>query len=152
MDVINAVMAWLAAGGWVFIPVWYLAMSLVAFVAYWLDKSAAVHGDWRIKESTLHMFEVLGGWPGAWLAQRTLHHKNRKISYQSEFFLAKVINLGVLAYIIYRLLFVEQSVVWEPSRLLSWITPRSEMEGPRSAQEGVKGKLPRGTVSIRLSH
>ena len=58
---IDNMMAWFAAGGWVFIPLWCLVMSLVAFIAYRIDKSAAVRGDWRIKESTLHMFELLGG-------------------------------------------------------------------------------------------
>lgn len=53
----------------------YLLASLIAFAAYGLDKRAARLGRWRIPERRLHLFELLGGWPGAWLAQRTFRHK-----------------------------------------------------------------------------
>ena len=151
---IDNVMAWFAAGGWVFIPLWCLVMSLVAFIAYWIDKSAAVRGDWRIKESTLHMFELLGGWPGAFLAQRMLHHKNRKVSYQVEFFILTVINVGVLAYIGYRLLFVEAHVVWAPSHIMSWITSEGMSTSVRHEVQGNgqnRDESPRGNVLIRFS-
>lgn len=56
----------------------YLALSLVTFVIYAKDKHAAKKGKWRTKESTLHFFALIGGWPGALLAQHKLHHKSRK--------------------------------------------------------------------------
>ena len=45
----------------------YFAASVVAFVAYAFDKSAAEKDRWRTQESTLHLFGLLGGWPGALL-------------------------------------------------------------------------------------
>ncbi len=42
----------------------------VAFAAYWLDKFAARTGRWRTAERTLHLFGLVGGWPGALVAQR----------------------------------------------------------------------------------
>ena len=90
---------WLEEGGWVWLPLWYALMSLVSFAAYAVDKSAAVRGEWRIKESTLHLFELLGGWPGGFLAQKLLRHKNRKASYQIEFYVMVVLNLAILVYI-----------------------------------------------------
>jgi len=33
----------------------------------------------------LHLAELLGGWPGAFLAQRRLRHKCSKVSYQFAF-------------------------------------------------------------------
>lgn len=56
-------------------------LSLLAFVAYALDKHAARTGRWRTKESTLHLFALAGGWPGAWAAQRLLRHKSSKRSF-----------------------------------------------------------------------
>ena len=50
-----------------------------------------------------------------------LHHKNRKESYQVEFFTLMVMNIGVLASVGYRLVFVEAHVVWTPSQIMSWI-------------------------------
>jgi uncharacterized membrane protein YsdA (DUF1294 family) len=56
----------------------YALASAVTFVAYGLDKAAAARatgGRGRIRERTLHLFELFGGWPGALLAQRCFRHK-----------------------------------------------------------------------------
>lgn len=66
--------------------VWVLAAyplaSLVSFVQYWQDKSSARRGRWRTPENALHLVELLGGWPGALVAQQCFRHKTRKLSYQ----------------------------------------------------------------------
>jgi len=62
-----------------------LVVSLGTFVAYRSDKRRAQAGEWRVPESTLHLAELAGGWPGAFLAQRTFRHKTSKVSYQVVF-------------------------------------------------------------------
>ncbi|MCY1539162.1 hypothetical protein D9M68_747340 [compost metagenome] len=52
---------------------------------YWQDKANALHGRWRTPENALHLVELLGGWPGALLAQQSFRHKTRKVSYQLVF-------------------------------------------------------------------
>jgi uncharacterized membrane protein YsdA (DUF1294 family) len=64
-----------------FILAVYGVTSLVAFIALALDKRAAVKGKRRTPEATLHLLELLGGWPGAIVAMFYLRHKNRKLSY-----------------------------------------------------------------------
>lgn len=61
--------------------VWYVLWGVVAFVAYWRDKRAAVRGAWRVKEATLHWIGAAGGWVGALVAQRVLRHKRKKASF-----------------------------------------------------------------------
>jgi uncharacterized membrane protein YsdA (DUF1294 family)/cold shock CspA family protein len=63
----------------------YPAVSLLTFALYADDKSRAKQGNWRTSESTLHMCELAGGWLGGFVAQRKLHHKSRKKSYQVVF-------------------------------------------------------------------
>jgi len=61
---------------------------VVSAAAYWVnavDKRRAEEGLWRIPEANLHLLELLGGWPGAFLAQRRLRHKCSKGSYQAVF-------------------------------------------------------------------
>lgn len=70
----------------------YLAASLLSFLQYWLDKRSAQRGDRRTPENTLHLLELAGGWPGALLAQQTLRHKTRKVSYQAVFWLIVAVH------------------------------------------------------------
>jgi uncharacterized membrane protein YsdA (DUF1294 family)/cold shock CspA family protein len=70
----------------------YGAVSLLTFIAYALDKSAAQSGQWRTKESTLHYLAILGGWPGAYLAQKYLRHKSKKKSFLTIFWVTVVFN------------------------------------------------------------
>lgn len=78
--------------------VWYLLMSFVTFDLYGRDKFRAGMGMWRISEATLHLLELLGGWPGAVLAQEYFHHKTRKTSYQIQFMMNIIINLLFLSW------------------------------------------------------
>lgn len=72
----------------------YATMSAIAFIAYALDKRTARLGRPRVSEAMLHALELLGGWPGALLAQGLLRHKNAKISYQIGFWLIVVAHLA----------------------------------------------------------
>jgi len=64
-----------------------LVLSALTWWAYASDKRRAQEGEWRLPEARLHLLELLGGWPGAWLAQRRLRHKTSKASYQIVFWL-----------------------------------------------------------------
>ncbi|QDS95650.1 hypothetical protein FF011L_44480 [Roseimaritima multifibrata] len=77
----------------------YFVASAVAFVAYSLDKSAAKQGRWRTQESTLHLFGLVGGWPGAAVAQSLLRHKSRKQSFQVVFWFTIVLNCSALGWL-----------------------------------------------------
>lgn len=70
----------------------YGLMSAITFVVYALDKRAAGRADRRTPEARLHVLELLGGWPGALLAQRLIRHKNAKVGYQVVFWLIGVIH------------------------------------------------------------
>ncbi len=74
----------------------YAATSLVTFVTYRIDKSAACQGSRRTPESTLHLLALMGGWPGAWIAQQHLRHKSAKISFQLVFRATVLLNCGAL--------------------------------------------------------
>lgn len=72
----------------------YFLFSLISFAAYAKDKHAAKRDAWRTPESTLHLFDLLGGWPGGLIAQQTFHHKNVKSSFQVVFWLSVAGNIG----------------------------------------------------------
>ena len=63
---------------------------LIGALTYWVyarDKRRAGQGGRRVPEVRLHLLELLGGWPGGFLAQRRLRHKCSKGSYQFVFWL-----------------------------------------------------------------
>ena len=74
------------------IAVGAFTMSLITYAFYASDKRRARRRAWRIPEATLHLLELLGGWPGAWLAQHRLRHKCSKGSYQVIFWGIVVIH------------------------------------------------------------
>jgi uncharacterized membrane protein YsdA (DUF1294 family) len=77
----------------------YLLMSVMCFGVYWVDKRSAIKDERRVPENTLHLLELLGGWPGGFVAQRVLRHKNRKSSYQVAFWCIVVLHVAVWVWV-----------------------------------------------------
>ena len=78
----------------------YGAVSILTFLVYRSDKSAARRGQWRTKESSLLFLGLAGGWPGAVVAQRVLRHKSRKQSFQMAFWGTVVMNSVALGWLL----------------------------------------------------
>ncbi|MEM8961747.1 MAG: DUF1294 domain-containing protein [Acidobacteriota bacterium] len=87
------------------LPVWMLVScvavpSVVGFVLIAVDKGRARGGQRRVPESTLHLVELLGGWPGSYLAQLWCRHKTAKASYRRIFWaivvLYQLVAIGIL--------------------------------------------------------
>lgn len=74
----------------------YTGASLVAFIAYAIDKSAARQQRWRTQESTLQLLALIGGWPGALIAQNRLRHKTSKASFLVVFWACVLLNCAAL--------------------------------------------------------
>jgi uncharacterized membrane protein YsdA (DUF1294 family) len=72
-------------------------ISLLTFWLYSDDKRRARDGRWRTPESTLHLCELLGGWPAAFIAQRVFRHKSAKVSYRFTFWAIVVLHQLVAA-------------------------------------------------------
>jgi uncharacterized membrane protein YsdA (DUF1294 family) len=70
--------------------------SLLTLGAYFIDKAAAKAGRWRTPEKSLHMLSLIGGWPGAMVAQQLFRHKSSKASFQVVFWITVVLNSMVL--------------------------------------------------------
>lgn len=75
-------LVWQRQAPWWILPASIL-LNLATFFAYWQDKHAAQTGRWRIREDTLHMWSLAGGWGGAWVAQQVLRHKSVKPGFRA---------------------------------------------------------------------
>lgn len=76
----------------------YLAASLICFIAYAIDKSAAKAGRRRIPETSLLLLGLACGWPGALLAQHWLRHKSAKRSFRVKLWGTVLLNGAALVY------------------------------------------------------
>jgi uncharacterized membrane protein YsdA (DUF1294 family)/cold shock CspA family protein len=74
----------------------YCLASVVTFLVYAMDKSAAVNGGRRTPEGTLHALALAGGWPGALVAQQLLRHKSSKAEFRQVFWVTVLLNTGGL--------------------------------------------------------
>lgn len=72
---------------WNYVGGYLLGVNAITFLIYFADKSKARKQTRRVPEARLHLLELLGGWPAAFLSQRILRHKTSKISYQIVFWL-----------------------------------------------------------------
>jgi len=84
------------------LPLWthllYAGASVLCFVLYAVDKGAARAGRDRIPESTLLGLGLVGGWPGALVAQQALRHKTVKRAFRIRFWLSVVANVAIFAW------------------------------------------------------
>jgi len=84
--------AWIGAG--------YLLLSLITLASYAVDKSAARRGRRRVRERTLHALELLGGWPGALVAQQLFRHKRRKWRFVLVTWLIAAVHVGAIVFLL----------------------------------------------------
>lgn len=82
------------------IPIGYLVLGFISYIAYWWDKAAAAEGRQRTQESTLHGLDLLGGWPGALVAQQQFRHKTIKASFQWGFWFTALANVALVAWLV----------------------------------------------------
>jgi uncharacterized membrane protein YsdA (DUF1294 family) len=84
-------MSWLAL---------YYGASILTYCIYSRDKTAARNAGRRTPESTLHLMSLVGGWPGALIAQVLLRHKTSKPSFLFGYWFTVIINCIALGVII----------------------------------------------------
>lgn len=84
LPLLGALKIGLGAGNWLGLA-GYALLSLVCVGLYGYDKRQARAQGQRTPENVLHAVELLGGWPGALVAQQVFRHKTRKLSYQLVF-------------------------------------------------------------------
>ena len=63
--------------------IYLIAINVVTFIVYCIDKMKAKRSKWRIPEVTLLGLAVIGGSVGAWLGMKVWHHKtlHKKFKY-----------------------------------------------------------------------
>ena len=74
-----------------------IAVNVVAFVLFGLDKIKAQSGAWRISEDMLIGVVFLGGILGALAGRAAFRHKTRKKGFSTKLWMAALGNLAFVA-------------------------------------------------------
>ena len=77
----------------------FLALNLLTFAMFGIDKAKARAGAWRVAETTLLMLAFFGGTLGAYAGRAVFRHKTRKQPFNSNLFaiaVVQVLGLGAL--------------------------------------------------------
>ena len=85
----------------IFFYIGYLVgVSIVAFLAYAIDKSKAKRGAWRIPEKVLLTLSFIGGAVGGYAAMHAFRHKTKKWYFHFVNVLGLAWQIGALAYLL----------------------------------------------------
>ena len=109
-----------------------IAVNILAFLAFRIDKRRAQQGQWRFSEGYLLCLALFGGWIGAKIAQRRFRHKTRKEPFRG------LLNAVPFVWIIIAALPIAATMVLPPP--ISELRPKSPVA--TAQQDGTHRRSP----------
>lgn len=82
-----------------YLAYYLLAINVVTFIIYGIDKYKAKKAKWRISEATLLLLAVLGGSIGAWMGMKVWHHKTMHKKFKYGIPAILLIQIALMAYL-----------------------------------------------------
>ena len=82
-----------------YLAYYLLAINVVTFIVYGIDKYKAKKAKWRIPEATLLLLAVLGGSIGAWMGMKVWHHKTMHKKFKYGIPVILLIQIALMAYL-----------------------------------------------------
>ena len=82
-----------------YILYYLIAINIITFFIYGIDKLKAKKGKWRIPESTLLLLAIIGGSIGAWLGIKVWHHKTLHKKFKYGIPLIVIAQIAIVFYI-----------------------------------------------------
>lgn len=77
-----------------------ILINIVTFILFAIDKKRAKKNQWRIPESQLLFFSLLGGSIGGIIAMKIVKHKTKKPKFTISMPLLLLINIFIVYYLI----------------------------------------------------
>lgn len=86
---------------WHYYLIWIAFISIITFVLYGFDKAQARRGGRRVRETTLHLLALIGGFLGGWVGRSIFRHKTQKGVFTVMLIISTIIHLGLLYWLIF---------------------------------------------------
>ncbi len=81
-----------------YLVIYLIAINLITFVLFGIDKRAAIKGRTRIRVATLLSFAFIGGSLGGLIAMHLFRHKTRKLNFTVGIPLMLVLQIAAIMY------------------------------------------------------
>lgn len=78
----------------------FALINAISFLINCMDKYKAKHNKWRIKESTLWLFGIIGGATGGYIAMKLIRHKTKHKSFMIGMPILMIIQIIGIVYIL----------------------------------------------------
>ena len=85
--------------------VYLIAVNLIAFCLFGIDKRRAIKGVSRIPERRLHFMGFIGGFVGGYGGMVFFRHKTCETSFKIAFFFASLLSAALLFFLIRQVYF-----------------------------------------------
>ena len=82
-----------------YILYYLIAINIITFFIYGIDKLKAKKGKWRITESTLLLLAIIYGSIGAWFGIKVWHHKTLHKKFKYGIPLIVIAQIAIAVYI-----------------------------------------------------
>lgn len=82
-----------------YLAYYLLAINVVTFIVYGIDKYKAKKAKGRIPETTLLLLAVLGGSIGAWMGMKAWHHKTMHKKFKYGIPAILLIQIALMTYL-----------------------------------------------------
>ena len=82
-----------------YLAYYLLAINVVTFIVYGIDKYKAKKAKWRIPKATLLLLAVLGGSIGAWMGMKVWHHKTMHKKFKYGIPAILLIQIALMTYL-----------------------------------------------------
>ena len=82
-----------------YLAYYLLAINVVTFIVYGIDKYKAKKAKWRIPEATLLLLAVLGESIGAWMGMKVWHHKTMHKKFKYGIPAILLIQIALMTYL-----------------------------------------------------
>ncbi len=80
--------------------IYFLAINLMAYSAFWFDKKLSQTSTARIPEASLLVLCLLGGTIGGYISSQRYRHKTKKGPFRAKFYIIVFVQILAILYFI----------------------------------------------------
>lgn len=79
----------------------FAIINIIGAIVNIVDKNRAKRDEWRVPESTLWFFGLIGGATGSYITMKKIRHKTKHKGFMTGMPMLMIIQLGIMTYLFF---------------------------------------------------